>query len=81
MTLASKTIAVLNKPRMYQERSSDEFHELKFAKRVWADGEYEGNYGSFHRAIKSSMPDKQQPNHLVLGRSNCEYDDERPFTI
>lgn len=50
-------------------------------KTLWADGEYEGNYGSFHRAIQSSMPDKQQPNHLVLGRSNCEYDDERPFTV
>lgn len=50
-------------------------------KKLWADGGYDGDYASFHRAIQDSMPTKQQPNHLVLGRANSDYDDERPFTV
>ena len=50
-------------------------------KKLWADGSFDGDYATFHRAIKESMSAKQQPNHLVLGRSNAGYDDERPFTV
>lgn len=50
-------------------------------KKLWAEGGYDGDYASFHRAIQGSMPTKQQPNHLVLGKSNADYDDERPFTV
>lgn len=50
-------------------------------KKLWNDGDYDGNYGSFHNDIVNSMPTKQKPNHLVLGRSSADYDDERPFTV
>ncbi len=47
MTQASKTISILNKPRSNQERTPEEFRELKFAQRVWADGEYASRYHVF----------------------------------
>lgn len=50
-------------------------------KTLWAKGEFQGTYSEFHRAIRTTMPERQQPNHLVLGRSNAAYDDERPFTV
>ncbi|MDP6352335.1 MAG: hypothetical protein QF926_06375 [Alphaproteobacteria bacterium] len=47
MSQATKTICVLDKPRSNQERSPDEFRELKFAERRWADGEYASRYHIF----------------------------------
>ena len=50
-------------------------------KSLWSDGKFDGNYKDFHRAIRESMPETQQPNHLILGTPNPAYDEQRPFKI
>lgn len=50
-------------------------------KKLWADGGFAGSYDEFYAAIRQAMPKKQQPNHLVLGKPNAAYDEQRPFTI
>jgi hypothetical protein len=48
---------------------------------VWADGAWSGGYPSFHEAIRSRMPDTQQPNYMRVGASNPEFEQQQPFTI
>jgi hypothetical protein len=50
-------------------------------KRTYADGQFEGDYQSFHRKIREQLKHKQRPNHMVHGLPNPEYDRENPFTI
>ncbi len=50
-------------------------------KRVWAGGQFQGNYERFHKQIQALMPAYQSPNHFVYGRPNEEYAMQRPFTI
>lgn len=49
-------------------------------KKLWADG-FDGGYDEFHAAVRKLLPDTQQPNHLVLGKSDPAFDRQRPFTI
>lgn len=48
---------------------------------LWADGSFEGNYAELHAAVCGLLPEKQQPNHLVIGSPNSEYDRQRPFSV
>ena len=50
-------------------------------KRTYADGQFEGDYQSFHREIREQLKKKQRPNHMVRGAPNPDYDKENPFTI
>jgi metacaspase-1 len=48
---------------------------------VWDDGAWEGKYSSFHEAIRSQMPDDQQPNYNPVGASNSAFEEQDPFTV
>lgn len=51
--------------------------------RVWADGNFKGNYLKFHKMIVKSMGDTpmQTPNHFVIGPKNVSFESQKPFTI
>lgn len=48
---------------------------------IWNDGEFEGNYRQFHKAIQQLLPSSQSPNHLVIGSPDYSYNNQKPFTI
>jgi hypothetical protein len=48
---------------------------------VWNNGAWTGGYQPFHDAIRSRMPEKQQPNYMAVGASNPEFEQQDPFTI
>jgi hypothetical protein len=48
---------------------------------VWADGAWTGSYSAFHEAIRSAMPDDQQPNFNPIGPASPAFDEQNPFTI
>jgi metacaspase-1 len=48
---------------------------------VWDDGAWKGKYSSFHEAIRSQMPDDQQPNYNPVGASNSAFEEQDPFTV
>ena len=50
-------------------------------KRVWAQGNFKGDYGLFHKEVVSLLPPHQSPNHKVIGTCDTDYDNEKPFTI
>jgi hypothetical protein len=49
--------------------------------RVWNDGAFAGNYGTFHSEILRRMPSTQSPNHFVIGEPNLAFDEQNPFEI
>ena len=50
---------------------------------VWDDGKFGGGggYKQFHEAIRSRMPDEQQPNYSRVGAENEGFEEQGPFTI
>jgi hypothetical protein len=49
---------------------------------MWDKGAWAGGgYPQFHEAIRSHMPDTQQPNYLLVGSANAEFEQQSPFTI
>lgn len=48
--------------------------------RVWNQGKFAGNYGSFHALIKSKMPSSQTPNLFTLGKAG-QFLAQTPFTV
>ncbi len=50
-------------------------------KRTFAGGEFDGDYKTFHLAIRELVKDKQRPNHVVRGVPNEAFDKEKPFKI
>ena len=48
--------------------------------RVWSQGTFQGNYGSFHARIKSGLPSSQTPNLFTLGKAGNLLA-QRPFTV
>lgn len=50
-------------------------------KRIWNNGQFQGNYRSFHRAIRAIMPLHQQPNLFTYGGNNNGFVGQRPFSI
>jgi hypothetical protein len=49
--------------------------------KVWSEGRFRGDYREFHKAISRGMPSAQQPNYMVVGASNREFEAQTPFTI
>ena len=65
------------------QTSMDGEHNGAFTEQVlkaWANGAFEGNYGSFHARIKASMPATQTPNLFTLGRAGS-FLAQAPFTV
>jgi hypothetical protein len=49
--------------------------------KVWDDGAWRGSYAEFHEAIRSQMPDDQQPNLNPVGAKNPDFDRQNPFSV
>jgi len=49
--------------------------------RVWGNGAFRGDYGTFHRQIVDQMPPTQTPNHFLVGQPSPSYNAQRPFDI
>jgi hypothetical protein len=48
--------------------------------RVWGNGGFKGNYGTFHARIKAALPATQTPNLFTLGRAGA-FLAQTPFTL
>ena len=48
--------------------------------KVWSQGTFAGNYGSFHARIKAGLPSSQSPNLFTLGVAG-KFLAQRPFTV
>jgi len=49
---------------------------------VWDKGEWSGGgHSEFHEAIRSRMPDEQQPNYSRVGADDTEFEQQGPFTV
>lgn len=48
--------------------------------KVWNQGEFEGDYASFHEKIRSALPRSQSPNLFVLGKAKA-FLAQKPFTV
>lgn len=49
--------------------------------RVWNNGNFQGNYGFFHKSIQRQMPPDQTPNYFWVGKQNPDFEAQRPFTV
>jgi hypothetical protein len=49
--------------------------------RVWKEGQFQGSYRQFQRAIVRNMPPDQTPNFFITGVQNRSYERQRPFTL
>jgi metacaspase-1 len=49
--------------------------------KVWDNGAWKGSYSNFHEAIRSGMPDDQQPNYMQVGTQNPDFEQQDPLTI
>jgi len=49
--------------------------------KVWANGDFHGDYKAFHREIRKRMPSNQSPNYFTTGMPYPEFEAQRPFTI
>lgn len=49
--------------------------------KAWKEGQFVGDYRSFHGAILKQMPRTQSPNYVCIGKANKEFERELPFTI
>src|SRR6185436_11270577 len=48
--------------------------------KVWSQGAFQGNYGTFHARIKAGLPPSQSPNLFTLGVAG-KFLAQRPFTV
>jgi metacaspase-1 len=48
---------------------------------VWDKGGWAGSHPNFHEAIRSRMPNNQQPNYMQVGATNPDFEQQNPFTI
>ncbi len=48
---------------------------------VWREGAFKGSYRRFHRRIVRRMPPEQTPHYFRAGRTNEEFEAQRPFSI
>jgi hypothetical protein len=65
------------------QTSMDGAHNGAFTEallRVWNNGTFSANYGSFHARIRASMPASQSPNLFTLGRAGS-FLAQAPFTV
>jgi metacaspase-1 len=50
-------------------------------KHVWSNGDFSGDYGSFHRSIKQYLVGRQSPNFFRVGNVAKAFREQKPFTI
>ncbi len=65
------------------QTSMDGDHNGAFTEQVlkaWANGGFNGNYGSFHALVKNAMPATQTPNLFTLGTAGT-FLAQTPFTV
>src|SRR4030095_5601195 len=48
---------------------------------VWKNGKFKGNYRGFHESIVKLMPPTQSPNYFTIGRTNEQFESQKPFTV
>jgi hypothetical protein len=48
---------------------------------VWDGGAWKGDHVAFYTAIRSRMPDRQQPNYRRMGAENDDFERQNPFTV
>jgi hypothetical protein len=66
------------------ELSLDGFANGRFTEellKVWNNGSWSGSYPDFHEAIRTGMPDYQQPNYMVVGSGDAAYEQQTPLSV
>jgi hypothetical protein len=48
---------------------------------VWSEGQWQGDYSSFHQAIVAKMPEDQTPNLMKVGTDNPTFEGEDPLQV
>lgn len=48
---------------------------------VWNDGAWVGGYPLFHEAIRSRMPETQQPNYMRVGSQDDVFEQQNPLAL
>lgn len=48
---------------------------------IWNNGNFNGNYISFHEQILANMPSDQTPNYMTLGIDLPVFEGQKPFTL
>jgi hypothetical protein len=48
---------------------------------VWKNGKFNGDYPGFHKSIVNLMPPTQSPNYFTMGRTNEQFENQKPFTV
>lgn len=48
---------------------------------VWNDGKFKGNYKTFHKRIKKTMPVNQTPNYYWTGKKDLKYEKQKVLYI
>jgi hypothetical protein len=48
---------------------------------VWKNGKFTGDYHGFHQSVVKLMPPTQSPNYFTIGRTNEEFESQKPFTV
>jgi hypothetical protein len=48
---------------------------------VWSDGAWTGSYPAFHEAIRSRMPETQQPNYMRVGSPDDAFEQQNPLAL
>ena len=48
---------------------------------VWKNGKFNGDYPGFHQSIVKLMPPTQSPNYFTMGRTNEQFENQKPFTV
>jgi hypothetical protein len=48
---------------------------------VWKNGKFNGDYHGFHESIVKLMPPTQSPNYFTRGRTNEQFESQKPFTV
>lgn len=49
--------------------------------RVWNNGQFQGDYRRFHKAIRRNMPPDQTPNYFRVGAIDPQFERQFPFTV
>jgi hypothetical protein len=65
------------------QTSMDGEHNGAFTEKllkVWNQGAFQGNYGSFHARIRAALPPSQSPNLFTLGKAGV-FLAQVPFTV
>jgi hypothetical protein len=48
---------------------------------AWKNGKFNGDYPGFHQSIVKLMPPTQSPHYFTIGRTNEQFESQKPFTV